>query len=64
MMHQSDVGNIRFSAMYYETQDGDPHVYMNDSGDKVKNSGALHLMATALETIQIEDYFDSESENE
>jgi len=64
MMRQLNDGNIRFSAMYYETNDGDPHVFLNDSGDRVKDSGALHLMATSLETAHIDDYFTDESDGE
>ena len=64
MMREADTGNILFAALYYETQDGKPHLFVNESGDRIKNSGTLHLMATCLETAQIEDYFDSETDGE
>ena len=62
MMRQSDMGNIEFVAMYYETKNNEPHLFLNESGDKVKNSGTLHLMAASLENMQIEDYYDSEDD--
>jgi len=64
MMRQLDTGNIRFAAMYYETQDNEPHLFLNESGDKIKNSGTLHLMATSLENMQIEDCYDSEDDED
>lgn len=61
MMREADTGNIRFATMYYETQGGEPHLFLSESGDRVKSSGTLHLMATSLENMQIEEYFDNES---
>jgi len=55
MVREADTG------MYYETQDGEPHLFLSESVDRVKSSGTLHLMATSLENMQIEEYFDNES---